>query len=178
MFLSQLICLAQFDPLPGSRGNKPELFCPVRTLRVYTTATSFIQISSFSVMVALIGPNSICPSGFSMSIPMHIGQVTILFPRCHSTRTVGILWAALRGMPPEDLCPKDLGTSPGASSFGSSGDHGWHCLYNTQTVHVRRGNIHCLKHHLWWSFRIHRTMVIFLPHLSFMSFFKCYFLFP
>lgn len=57
--------------------------------------------------------------------------------RCQSTRNVGTLWAALRGMPLDDVSPKDSWTSPGALVHpGITGDI---VGINTQTVHVWGG---------------------------------------
>lgn len=57
--------------------------------------------------------------------------------RYQSTRNVGTLWAALRGMPLVDICPKDLWTSPGALVHpGITGDI---VGISTRTVHVWGG---------------------------------------
>ena len=110
--LNQPIRLAKFIPPPGEAGRM-ELLCPVRALRAYVRATKRIRQSE-QLFLCHGGPNK----GYALSkqrlshwivdtISHAYGAGNRPIPsgiRGHSTRSVATSWAAMRGVPLEDIC--------------------------------------------------------------------------
>ena len=120
--LNQPIRLAQFNPPPGESADRLELLCPVRALRAYVGATERIRRSE-QLFICHGGRNK----GHALSkqrlshwivdtISHAYGASNRPVPsgiRCHSTRGVSTSWAALRGVPLEDICAAASWASPG-----------------------------------------------------------------
>lgn len=106
MLLNQLICLAQFDPYQGREGRSLSYSGPEGRHCSYF-------IHSDQLFLSHGGPNKSkqCLSLWIVDVNTHIYWTrNHLVPpsvRCQSTRNVDTLWAALRGMPLVDICPKD-----------------------------------------------------------------------
>ena len=101
------IQLAQFDPQPAETGSS--LLCPVWTL----ASTASVQRSE-QLFICHGGPNWGCAlskqrlSHWVVDTIKHAhgarGRPLPLGVRCHSTRSVSASWAALTGVPLEDIC--------------------------------------------------------------------------
>ena len=68
----------------------------------------------------------------------------------------------------EFLCAREkiLGTDPLVTPADIAGVTGDFVVIGTRPAHARDGHIQCLKHRLWWSSGIHRTVVtvvIYVP---------------
>ena len=124
--LNQPIRLASFRPPPGEVKEKLGLLCPVRALRAYTNATLGIRQGTDQLFVCYGGPNK----GYALSkqrlshwivdaISHAYGVSGNSMPpgvRAHSTRSLSTSWAALRGVPLEDICAAASWASPGTFS--------------------------------------------------------------
>ena len=122
---NQPIRLARYEPPSGDDGGRPELLCPVRALSFYIDATAGIRLSE-QLFVCYGGPDkgsalskqrlshwivdTIRHSYQASDRPLPIGV------RSHSTRGVSTSWAALRGVPLEEICAAASWTSPGTFS--------------------------------------------------------------
>ena len=134
--LNQPIRLARFNPPPGEGTNQPELLCPVRALRAYIGATTRIRRSD-QLFVCHGGVNK--GGALSKQRLSHWVVDTISYAykagdrpvpsgvRCHSTRSVSTSWAALRGVPLEEICS--------AASWVSSGTFSRFYRVNVATPH-------------------------------------------
>ncbi|XP_057685683.1 uncharacterized protein LOC130911993 [Corythoichthys intestinalis] len=114
--------LARYRPPPGEGGSRPELLCPVRALRLYVDSTaSFRRSSQLFVCYGARGRGS----ALSKQRLSHWVVDTISYSyqmacrplpsgvRCHSTRGVATSWAALKGVPLEDICAAASWSAPG-----------------------------------------------------------------
>ena len=134
--LNQPIRLAQFNPPLGERTDQLELLCPVRALRAYIGATARIRRSD-QLFVCHGGPTK--GGALSKQRLSHWVVDTISHAyqasnrpvpsgvRCHSTRSVSTSWAALRGVPLEEICS--------AASWVSSGTFSKFYRVNVATPH-------------------------------------------
>ncbi|XP_057713573.1 uncharacterized protein LOC130929952 [Corythoichthys intestinalis] len=113
---------ARYRPPPGEGGSRPELLCPVRALRLYVDSTaSFRRSSQLFVCYGARGRGS----ALSKQRLSHWVVDTISYSyqmacrplpsgvRCHSTRGVATSWAALKGVPLEDICAAASWSAPG-----------------------------------------------------------------
>ncbi|XP_057715912.1 uncharacterized protein LOC130931280 isoform X1 [Corythoichthys intestinalis] len=114
--------LARYRPPPGEGGGRQELLCPVRALRLYVDSTaSFRRSSQLFVCYGARGRGS----ALSKQRLSHWVVDTISYSyqmacrplpsgvRCHSTRGVATSWAALKGVPLEDICAAASWSAPG-----------------------------------------------------------------
>nr|XP_061814201.1 uncharacterized protein LOC133604909 [Nerophis lumbriciformis] len=114
--------LARYRPPPGEGGSRQELLCPVRALRLYVDSTaSFRRSSQLFVCYGARGRGS----ALSKQRLSHWVVDTISYSyqmacrplpsgvRCHSTRGVATSWAALKGVPLEDICAAASWSAPG-----------------------------------------------------------------
>ena len=123
--LNQPIRLARFNPPPGERTDKQELLCPVRALRAYIGATARIRRSE-QLFLCHSGPNKGCALSKQRLSHWIVDAISHAYEasdspmpsgtRCHSTRSVSTSWAALRGVPLEDICAAASWASPGTFS--------------------------------------------------------------
>ncbi|KAK0147854.1 hypothetical protein N1851_012468 [Merluccius polli] len=117
--LNRPIHLAQFTPPAGE--EKSGLLCPVRALRVYVSLTTSMRRSE-QLFLCYGGPKK----GRALSKQRlshwvvdaitqayrHSGRPLPSGVRCHSTRAVATSWAALRGVPLQDICDAASWASP------------------------------------------------------------------
>ena len=118
--LNQPIRLAQFIPPPGETGRM-ELLCPVRALRAYVRATKRIRRSE-QLFLCYGGPNKGCALSKQRLSHWIVDTISHAYGadnrplpsgiRCHSTRSVSTSWAAMRGVPLEDICASASWASP------------------------------------------------------------------
>ena len=121
--LNQPIRLAQFNPPPGEQTDQLKL-CPVRALRSYLGATTRIRRSE-QLFLCHGGANkghALSKQRLSHWVVDTITQAYHISNRprppgvhCHETRSVSTSWAALRGVPLEEICAAASWTS--ASTF-------------------------------------------------------------
>ncbi len=117
--LNRPIHLAQFV-FPEGDDNLT-LLCPVRALRLYIAATAGIRQSD-QLFLCYGGPRKGCAlskqrlSHWVVDVITHAykrsGRPVPSGVRCHSTRAVSTSWAALRGVPLEDICGAASWASP------------------------------------------------------------------
>ena len=117
--LNRPVRLAQFVASEGE--DRFKLLCPVRALRAYVAATAGIRRSD-QLFLCNGGPRRGCAlskqrlSHWVMDVITHAykggGHPLPSGVRCHSTRAVSTSWAALRGVPLEDICDAASWTSP------------------------------------------------------------------
>ena len=89
------------------------LLCPVRALRAYIRATKRIRRSE-QLFLCHAGPNKGCALSKQRLSHWIVETINHAYSagnrpipsgiRCHSTRSVATSWAALRGVPLEDIC--------------------------------------------------------------------------
>ena len=111
--INRPIRLARFEPPPGEAASQLKLLCPVRALRAYIDATARVRRAE-QLFVCHDGPKKGCAlskqrlSHWVVDTIAHAYEVSNrpMPPgvRCHSTRSVSASWAALRGVPLEDIC--------------------------------------------------------------------------
>ncbi|KAK0134652.1 Neuronal acetylcholine receptor subunit alpha-10 [Merluccius polli] len=109
--LNRPIHLAQFTPPAGE--EKSGLLCPVRALRVYVSLTTSMRRSE-QLFLCYGGPKKGCALSKQRLSHWVVDAITQAYRhsgrplpsgvRCHSTRAVATSWAALRGVPLQDIC--------------------------------------------------------------------------
>ena len=117
--LNRPVRLAQFIASEGE--DRFKLLCPVRALRAYVAATAGIRRSD-QLFLCYGGPRRGCALSKQRLSHWVVDVITHAYKggghplpsgvRCHSTRAVSTSWAALRGVPLEDICDAASWTSP------------------------------------------------------------------
>ena len=135
--LNQPIRLARFDPPPGEGTDDLGLLCPVRALGAYIAATAHIRRAE-QLFLCHSGTNrggALSKQRLSHWIVDTIGHAyksggrpVPSGVRCHSTRGISTSWAAMRGVPLEDICA--------AASWASAGTFSRYYRVNVATPHL------------------------------------------
>ncbi|KAK0149825.1 hypothetical protein N1851_009418 [Merluccius polli] len=117
--LNRPIHLAQFTPPAGE--EKSGLLCPVWALRVYVSLTTSMRRSE-QLFLCYGGPKKGCALSKQRLSHWVVDAITQAYRhsgrplpsgvRCHSTRAVATSWAALRGVPLQDICDAASWASP------------------------------------------------------------------
>ncbi|KAK9542065.1 hypothetical protein VZT92_002063 [Zoarces viviparus] len=132
--INQPIQLAAFDPPSGEERSR--LLCPVRALRAYVEATACIWRSE-QLFISYGGPKKGCALSKQRLSHWIVEAIAQAYKasdrplpsgvRGHSTRSVSTSWAALRGVPIEDICA--------AASWASPSTFTRHYRVNVATPH-------------------------------------------
>ena len=120
-YVNAPVTFAEFRPTPGESAAKAEL-CPVRAIKIYIAATQGIR--QCQQLFICYGSDKrgqpVSKQRLSHWITDVIqeaytrtGRQLPSGVRAHSTRAVATSWAALRGVPLEDICAAANWTSPG-----------------------------------------------------------------